>query len=73
MGNGFPVSALAGKREFMELGGLRTDRERVFLLSTTHGPETGSLAAFRAVVKTYANDDPIGRMEQRRAAVGRRR
>ena len=63
MGNGFPVSALAGKREFMELGGLRTDRDRVFLLSTTHGPETGSLAAFRAVVKAYANDDPIGRME----------
>ena len=63
MGNGFPVSALAGKREFMELGGLRTDRDRVFLLSTTHGPETGSLAAFRAVVKSYANDDPIGRME----------
>ena len=63
IGNGFPVSALAGKREFMELGGLRTDRERVFLLSTSHGPETGSLAAFRAVVKAYANDDPIGRME----------
>lgn len=63
MGNGFPVSALAGKREFMELGGLRTDRDRVFLLSTTHGAETGSLAAFRAVVKAYANDDPIGRME----------
>ena len=57
------MSALAGKREFMELGGLRTDRERVFLLSTSHGPETGSLAAFRAVVKAYANDDPIGRME----------
>ncbi len=63
MANGFPLSALAGKREFMELGGLRTDRERVFLLSTTHGPETGSLAAFRAVVNAYANDDPIGRME----------
>ena len=63
MGNGFPVSALAGRREFMELGGLRTDRDRVFLLSTTHGPETGSLAAFRAVVKAYTNDDPIGRME----------
>lgn len=63
MGNGFPISALAGKREFMELGGLRTDRERVFLLSTTHGPETASLAAFRAVVKAYSNDDPIGRME----------
>ena len=63
MGNGFPVSALAGKREFMELGGLRTDQERVFLLSTTHGPETGSLAAFRAVAKAYANDEPVRRME----------
>lgn len=68
MGNGFPVSALAGKREFMELGGLRTDQERVFLLSTTHGPETGALAAFRAVVHAYATTDPIGRME----AAGRR-
>jgi glutamate-1-semialdehyde 2,1-aminomutase len=64
IGNGFPISALAGKREFMELGGLRTDRERVFLLSTTHGPETASLAAFRAVVKAYADEDPIGLMEQ---------
>lgn len=64
MGNGFPISALAGKREFMELGGLRTDADRVFLLSTTHGPETGSLAAFRAVVHAYATTDPIGRMEQ---------
>ncbi|OKH71756.1 glutamate-1-semialdehyde 2,1-aminomutase [Mycolicibacterium goodii] len=64
MGNGFPISALAGKREFMELGGLCTDRERVFLLSTTHGPERGSLAAFRAVVQEYADNDPIGRMER---------
>ncbi len=64
MGNGFPVSALAGKREFMELGGLRTDRERVFLLSTTHGAETGSLAAFRAVVSAYADNDPIAIMER---------
>ncbi|WP_158167051.1 glutamate-1-semialdehyde 2,1-aminomutase [Mycolicibacterium smegmatis] len=64
MGNGFPISALAGKREFMELGGLRTDRERVFLLSTTHGPERGSLAAFRAVVREYIENDPISRMEQ---------
>ncbi|MCM6772167.1 glutamate-1-semialdehyde 2,1-aminomutase [Nocardia sp. CDC159] len=72
MGNGFPISALAGRREFMELGGLRTDRDRVFLLSTTHGPETGSLAAFRAVVRAYADTDPIGRMERagRRLADG---
>ncbi|WP_194837297.1 glutamate-1-semialdehyde 2,1-aminomutase [Nocardia sp. XZ_19_369] len=64
MGNGFPISALAGKREFMELGGLRTDRDRVFLLSTTHGPETASLAAFRAVVRAYASTDPVARMER---------
>jgi glutamate-1-semialdehyde 2,1-aminomutase len=64
MSNGFPLSALAGRREFMELGGLRTDRARVFLLSTTHGPETASLAAFRAVKRAYATEDPIGRMEQ---------
>lgn len=63
MANGFPLSALAGKREFMELGGLRTDRDRVFLLSTTHGPETASLAAFRAVVHAYDTTDPVGQME----------
>ena len=65
MGNGFPIAALAGRRELMELGGLRTNSARVFLLSTTHGPETGSLAAFRAVVKAYVDDDPIGVMQQR--------
>jgi len=64
MCNGFPLSALAGKREYMELGGLRTDGDRVFLLSTTHGPEAASLAAFRAVVKTYERDDPIECMER---------
>lgn len=63
MANGFPLSALAGKREYMELGGLRTDRDRVFLMSTTHGPETAALAAFRAVVAAYRTGDPIGRME----------
>ena len=61
--NGFPLSALAGKREFMELGGLHTSDERVFLLSTTYGPETASLAAFRAVSQVYREHDPIGRME----------
>ena len=62
MGNGFPISALAGKREYMDLGGLNTDRERVFLLSTTHGPECAGLAAFRAVVDVYATEDPISHM-----------
>ncbi|MET0237500.1 MAG: glutamate-1-semialdehyde 2,1-aminomutase [Kibdelosporangium sp.] len=64
MGNGFPISALAGRRDLMELGGLRTGGPRVFLLSTTHGPETVSLSAFRAVVKAYENDVPVSRMER---------
>ncbi len=72
IGNGFPISALAGRRELMELGGLNTDRDRVFLLSTTYGAETSGLAAFRAVVEAYGRDDPICKMEAsgRRLAVG---
>ena len=45
MGNGFSVSALTGQKEFMKLGGLDHDEERVFLLSTTYGGETHSIAA----------------------------
>lgn len=67
MGNGFPLSALAGRRELMELGGLRTEQSRVFLLSTTHGPETMSLAAFRAVARAYRECDPVGVMERQGA------
>ncbi|MHA6630564.1 glutamate-1-semialdehyde 2,1-aminomutase [Pseudonocardia sichuanensis] len=62
LGNGFAVSALAGKRELMERGGLRTDRERVFLLSTTHGAETHSLAAAIAVMDTYAAEGSAARL-----------
>jgi glutamate-1-semialdehyde 2,1-aminomutase len=63
LGNGFAVSALAGRRELMELGGLRTDASRVFLLSTTHGPETAGLAAYLAVARTYRERDVVGEME----------
>jgi len=59
LGNGFSVSALAGKREFMELGGLGHVRERVFLLSTTHGAETHSLAAALKVISIYRNEPVI--------------
>ncbi|OLT48641.1 glutamate-1-semialdehyde 2,1-aminomutase [Gordonia sp. CNJ-863] len=62
LGNGFPISALAGRRAVMEAGGLATDCDRVFLLSTTHGPETSSLAAFRAVAAAYADSAPVERM-----------
>lgn len=59
LANGFSVSALAGKRELMELGGLHHDRERVFLLSTTHGAETHSLAAAIETMNTYIQEPVI--------------
>ncbi|MBB5854707.1 glutamate-1-semialdehyde 2,1-aminomutase [Amycolatopsis umgeniensis] len=62
LGNGFAVSALAGKRELMELGGLRTAGDRVFLLSTTHGAETHSLAAAIAVIETYTEEGIAARL-----------
>ncbi|SNT02086.1 glutamate-1-semialdehyde 2,1-aminomutase [Geodermatophilus pulveris] len=64
LGNGFAVSALAGRRELMELGGLRTDVPRTFLLSTTHGPETTGLAAYLAVAEAYRQRDVVGVMEE---------
>ena len=52
LANGFSVSALAGKREFMRLGDLdHYDKPRVFLLSTTHGGETHALAAAIATMR----------------------
>jgi glutamate-1-semialdehyde 2,1-aminomutase len=60
LGNGFSVSALAGRREFMRLGGLdHYDRPRVFLLSTTHGAETHALAAAIATMRTYRTEPVI--------------
>lgn len=59
MANGFAVAALAGRREIMELGGLHHDRERVFLLSTTHGAETHALAAARETIRTYRTEPVI--------------
>jgi glutamate-1-semialdehyde 2,1-aminomutase len=56
MANGFALSALAGKKEIMELGGIQHDRERVFLLSTTHGAETHALAAGIETMKTYREE-----------------
>jgi glutamate-1-semialdehyde 2,1-aminomutase len=60
LANGFSVSALAGKREFMRLGGLdHQDRPRVFLLSTTHGAETHALAAAIATMRVYEREGVI--------------
>ncbi len=64
MGNGFSIAALTGKREFMDLGGIYHKKERVFLLSTTHGAETHSLAAGIATMKFYRDNDVIGFLNQ---------
>ena len=63
LGNGFAVSALAGKRELMERGGLRDDHERVFLLSTTHGAETHARGAM-AVMDVYAEEGISARLHE---------
>lgn len=60
MGNGFSISALVGKREIMELGGLHTQKERVFLLSTTHGAESSALAAAKRIIEIYKAEDVTG-------------
>jgi glutamate-1-semialdehyde 2,1-aminomutase len=57
--NGFSLSALAGKKELMDLGGILHERERVFLLSTTHGAETHSLAAAIETMNVYENQNVI--------------
>jgi glutamate-1-semialdehyde 2,1-aminomutase len=57
LGNGFAVSALAGRRDLMERGGIRHEHERVFLLSTTHGAETHALAAAIAVMRIHQEED----------------
>jgi glutamate-1-semialdehyde 2,1-aminomutase len=59
LGNGFSVSALAGKRELMRLGGLEHDKERVFLMSGTHGAETHGLAAAMATMKIYETEPVV--------------
>src|SRR4051812_38685712 len=65
LGNGFALSALAGKRDIMELGGLDHARERSFILSTTHGAETHALAAALAVMEIYRGEPVVETMERR--------
>lgn len=65
LANGFSVSALAGHRDLMKLGGFDHDRERVFLLSTTHGAETHALAAAIATMKVYRTEPVVETLWQR--------
>ncbi len=58
MGNGFAISALTGRKDVMEPGGLMHDKQRVFFLSTTFGAETHALAAAIEVMKIY-QEEPV--------------
>lgn len=60
MANGFSVAALGGKREIMELGSIEFEgRERVFLVSTTHGAEMSGLGAFVATARFMEKNNVI--------------
>ncbi len=59
--NGFSFCALTGKKEVMELGGIRNKgAEKVFLISTTHGGETHAIAAGLATIEVFRKQDVIG-------------
>lgn len=58
--NGFSFCALTGKKEVMELGGItRKGEEKVFLISTTHGGETHTMAAAIATINEYKTKNVI--------------
>lgn len=58
--NGFSFCCLTGKKEVMELGGIRkTGTDKLFLISTTHGGEVCSMAAALATIEEYEKHDVI--------------
>jgi glutamate-1-semialdehyde 2,1-aminomutase len=62
--NGFPVSALAGRRDVMRLGGFVDDADRVFLLSQTAGAQPWALAAMLAVIDSCQRERIPERLHQ---------
>ena len=58
--NGFSFCALTGKKEFMELGGIRDKgSKKVFLVSTTHGGETSAIGAALATMSVFEDNNVI--------------
>jgi glutamate-1-semialdehyde aminotransferase len=58
--NGFSFCCMTGKKEVMELGGIRkTGSEKLFLVSTTHGGETCSIAAAIATMDEFEKNPVI--------------
>ncbi|WP_413613338.1 glutamate-1-semialdehyde 2,1-aminomutase [Bdellovibrio sp. HCB-110] len=63
MANGFSVAALGGKKEIMDLGGIKKiGQERVFLMSSTHGAEMCSLGAFVKTMEICQRDSVVDKL-----------
>lgn len=61
--NGFSFCAMSGKKEIMEIGGIRREgEEKVFLISTTHGAETHTLRAGIATIDEFLSEQVIDHM-----------
>jgi glutamate-1-semialdehyde 2,1-aminomutase len=58
------LSALAGRREIMRLGGYVDDADRVFLLSQTYAAQPWALAAMMAVIDTYEREQIAERLHR---------
>ena len=60
MANGFSVAALAGKREYMDLGSIKaTGKQKLFLTSTTHGAEMCGMGALLETIAFYREHDVV--------------
>jgi glutamate-1-semialdehyde aminotransferase len=58
--NGYSFCALTGTKKIMELGGIEQKHSpKVFLISSTHGAETGPLRAFLATLKIFKSKKVI--------------
>lgn len=57
--NGYAVDALLGRREIMELGGIKHNQERVFLTSTTFGASMSGLGAMMATIDFFKKNSVL--------------
>jgi len=63
--NGFSFCALTGTKKIMELGGIaQKGEEKVFLISTTHGGETHTMAAAIATIDVFKQQNVIVHNQQ---------
>ncbi|NMB80184.1 MAG: glutamate-1-semialdehyde 2,1-aminomutase, partial [Ignavibacteria bacterium] len=56
MANGYSLAALCGKKDIMEIGGIYSKHDRVFLVSTTHGAENQVLTAGLKTMEIIGRD-----------------